>query len=554
MQTPSPGNSPETNRRAQTSNTSHEPSTTISSGTGGGIMTHTSERQPTTQNINLSDLPIELVVAFIMKPDIYHHPESVFRLSFTCSNYIAHYRREVLPFLQEEYISNWNSLMQLDISKNKSDAAKCMQKLLDLLPYFGKQIEALNKKIRSIGFPNQFDRLADIHFDWCLQLIAIQFGDHKAREFIKIRCHYYTDFDDIAHIRTGRHPSVLQYALAGFHKHKGNKRGSFYSLLNLLFKKGGDLERRNKSGETALNYLLGMIFREKDSSRKKELCKLAVELIRVGADYNAKDKKGHTFLSRILDNLFTVEFFVKHAQLKVNGGDTLGESMIWTAIEKFSPTFSIEILIEQMEINIHARDKENLSILEYAIQQHNLRFLVVLLMEKPIYANTTNAQGDSALHYAIKYHAPILNGVPLAGISLEDGILPLIQALLRNGVDVNIRNNDGLSALDVAIEHNFFSIIPVLLNAPGIKPNTCVSALKYAIKKRRSDMMETLLPNIIIGPEEKEFIQQELTLIGNEIMESENNDAEQLINIAHKLVQILKTIDSGVSHTPSPNS
>jgi len=93
----------------------------------------------------------------------------------------------------------------------------------------------------------------------------------------------------------------------------------------------------------------------------------------------------------------------------------------------------VKILIEK-NIDLNVQDKNGFSALHFAAQEYQLD-IVNLLLEEKVLVDLQDKHGNTPLNNAVFY---------------SRGRGEIIRSLLRNGADRNIKNNSGVSPLDLA--------------------------------------------------------------------------------------------------------
>ncbi len=122
-----------------------------------------------------------------------------------------------------------------------------------------------------------------------------------------------------------------------------------------------------------------------------------------------------------------------------------------------------------------------------SVETKNTLYLEALLLSNPEIKNCQNDNGNTALMLAVKNNNS-----------------DIIQLLINNNVDCNIRNNDGNNALMLAVKNDNSDIIQLLINNNvdcNIRNNDGNTALMLAVKNDNLDTVKKLLaagsnPNI----------------------------------------------------------
>jgi len=140
----------------------------------------------------------------------------------------------------------------------------------------------------------------------------------------------------------------------------------------------------------------------------------------------------------------------------------------------------------------------------------------ILMNHKKIEINKQNAEGDTALLYAIKHNlieaAALLINDPRVNVTLTDnkGCSPLMCAVMDNlivaatillahkHVDVNQKNDQCNTPLIMATIYNNMSMVSLLLKHPNIDLDAIsdtlkITALDYAKSHQKEDIVELII-------------------------------------------------------------
>jgi ankyrin repeat protein len=153
-------------------------------------------------------------------------------------------------------------------------------------------------------------------------------------------------------------------------------------------------------------------------------------------------------------------------------------------------------------VDPHAPDKNGRTPLIYAVtyalmpQQELLDTIQDLLVHKQVDANAQDTNGRNALMY-------IATKKPATNISAQDAELLLkiekniAQLLLKNKVDIDAQDSNGKTALMLAAERNNKELVNHLIEQgadPNIRSNSGMSALMYnAVTARDAEIMNLLI-------------------------------------------------------------
>ncbi len=190
-------------------------------------------------------------------------------------------------------------------------------------------------------------------------------------------------------------------------------------IARLLLEKGASLEETNSSGES---FVLQEMLKEK----RYDWVKLFVEY---NADLNVKNAKLLSPLRLAVqsnDSLLTELFLNSNAN--INEADTLNGSLMWSALE--SGNVVIAEILMAYGANIHNSNKMGNTLLMHELTNSARTEIIDFLIRNGIDVNQKNRDGMTALMIAA------LNRHPHA-----------VQMLIDNGADVNDVNGLNMTAL-----------------------------------------------------------------------------------------------------------
>ncbi|MCD8488707.1 MAG: ankyrin repeat domain-containing protein [Desertifilum sp.] len=208
---------------------------------------------------------------------------------------------------------------------------------------------------------------------------------------------------------------------------------------------------------------------------------IARVLIQAGAKVNLKNKEGMTALMYAIEAGHSeIVGILLEAGADVNDQDNRGNSILMLGIKEVIGVQkgSIEVvqMLFQAKANIHPRNKEDNSALKIAAGL-GLTDIVRTLVE-----NGADVKNSYILFSAIDGRNPdtvrffIQAGADVHNIKLTDGSTPLmwavlkgdteiVKVLLQAGVDTEVKNNRGETALTIAIADDRKDIIDLLHQA-----------------------------------------------------------------------------------------
>lgn len=194
-------------------------------------------------------------------------------------------------------------------------------------------------------------------------------------------------------------------------------------------------------------------------------------LLKNGADVNFKTKKGYT----------CIEYFYNQGLDLYIHGDLGWVKKLYEAGFDFSNSRNLGWQIlrnHELELFYYLIDKDidfsitislndiqnfevkNINLIQFAIYMYiyaqKLDFIQDLIDTEQININGQDSNGDTALHYAVYLNYPYR-------VTDSFECLEWVKFLIKNGANPHIKNNDGLTPLDVAVMHGQNSCASYLL-------------------------------------------------------------------------------------------
>ncbi|KAJ3642022.1 hypothetical protein Zmor_028486 [Zophobas morio] len=278
--------------------------------------------------------------------------------------------------------------------------------------------------------------------------------------------------------------NALHYASESW---KGNR-----NVIKLLIEKGIDVNVQDGNGKTALQLAC-----------KNGVYENAKMLLNSGASINIVDKDKmnalHYASKSWKDNRDVIKLLIEKG-IDVNVQDGNGKTALQLACKNGVYENAKKLLSSGASINIVDKDKMNA--LHYASQSwKDNRDVIKLLIEKGIDVNVQDGNGKTALLFACRYGVyenaeVLLNSGASINMVDKDKMNALhyalrsrkhnpnvVKLLIEKGIDVNVQDGNGKTALLLAGENGVYETAEMLLNSGAslnIVDNDKMNALHYA--------------------------------------------------------------------------
>jgi len=227
------------------------------------------------------------------------------------------------------------------------------------------------------------------------------------------------------------------------------------------------------------------------------------EAIKQGADVNFIEDEWPLFITSVTaGDTSVISVFLKNGvNTELKGPD--GKTALMHALSLRNNNVA-NILINS-GANLSATDPAGKNIMMYAAEGNNPKVLKMLL-DKGFDRNIKSDAGKTALDYAIEARAGdcfrMLSQIDKQPLDFFDAVNngneSRLRELIRQGVDINIRDKDGKAGILIAIEKNHNGIVRILLDN-GVDPdgsyfkNTNADLFVFAIHRGNYEAAELLL-------------------------------------------------------------
>ncbi|KAJ3449514.1 ankyrin repeat-containing protein [Anaeramoeba flamelloides] len=211
-------------------------------------------------------------------------------------------------------------------------------------------------------------------------------------------------------------------------------------MVNYLLENGIDTELKNELSLTPLNLAI-----------KIQNLEIIKKLLKYNADPNSQDKFGQTSLHLCAKtcNYEILETLLNTGKININQKDYSNRTALFNAV---TSNF-IECINKLIEIGveINSYDNQGLNIIHLAIQESEL--ILIQLLEKFIKDKKQ-----------IEVSKPTKNGVYPIHTATKRGEMKLINFLLGYGIDIDVQNHEGNTALHIAIQNTNVKLVKTFLS------------------------------------------------------------------------------------------
>lgn len=253
-------------------------------------------------------------------------------------------------------------------------------------------------------------------------------------------------------------------------------------VAKFFLEQGFDIEARNNAGETPL-------FSAAEYQSNINVIKFLLEK---GADIKTTDNKGNTLLHAVAKNQYQnpkiIKFFIEQG-LDIEAQNNDGQAPLLSAFNFYTcPNINILDLLLKKGSNKNDKTKDGNNLLHLAIQadknEDNKIALVKYLIEQGINVNEQNNDGYTPLLLAVVYAKNT----------------KLLDLLIKNGADKNIKTNAGETMLHLSTKNENVSIAEYCyfdLNfGIGDRTDDGETCVDYAMMNAKSEVLDFFLDHM----------------------------------------------------------
>ena len=259
---------------------------------------------------------------------------------------------------------------------------------------------------------------------------------------------------------------------------KGNSE-----LVEMLLRHGASIDTTDSDGNTVLHHAVEKHQINATSSQYSDqhvaanIVKLVPDiLLENRADVNIVNSSGETALYRaasrgLLD--------IVSKMLQLNGGNPNTGSLVARPLVAACALQNVELVDMLLK---HGADPNLQSTTCHLGSKHKLPLFiavdkgnseqVTLLLRHGANIDTTDTDGNTALHYAIEYLQPRTSSPYSDEVVAVNGVKSVLEVLLENNADVNTVNVSGETPLYRAASRRLLDIVCKMLELRGGNPNT----------------------------------------------------------------------------------
>ncbi|WP_434732011.1 ankyrin repeat domain-containing protein [Wolbachia endosymbiont of Zygogramma bicolorata] len=184
-------------------------------------------------------------------------------------------------------------------------------------------------------------------------------------------------------------------------------------------------------------------------------------------------------------------------QVRHSNGDTL----LHCAVENNRSSLIVYL---SNRIDVNSKNKNGKTPLDLAIEKNNIDIVLLLcnntsgddIKKKALFTAVNSFNTgivESLLKNGVNVNIRDSDGKTLLRCTIERNYNHIVKMLLSHGVDINVRDDDGMTPLDFAIGKGSKAIVDLFLNDNNLKDDTRRGALSTAVKFLNTVVIDRLL-------------------------------------------------------------
>ncbi|XP_069692913.1 uncharacterized protein [Periplaneta americana] len=279
------------------------------------------------------------------------------------------------------------------------------------------------------------------------------------------------------------------------------------TVIRYLMERCSNIDTQDKDGDSSLLY----------AARKgnTEVVNYLIET--AGVMVSVCNRSGNNALHCAAEsgNLELVKYLLKKYRY-LNRSNGHGETPLLTAA--LHKNWEVVKFLGRNKANLHAKRPDGITLLHIAAEQNNVD-IVSMLLRKRFNVNLKTITGNTPLHIACQYGS--VNVVKyLTNSDRNSTILNNPSKLTMNNevtydININLQNNDGRTALHVAVANRRLDIVEHLVDNGAdvnLQDRQCLTPLCLALTLNSKDKKET---NTIRNGKHLKGLEKEMTMVEN---------------------------------------
>jgi ankyrin repeat protein len=225
---------------------------------------------------------------------------------------------------------------------------------------------------------------------------------------------------------------------------------NYQQLLDLLLKKGADINAQNNNGENILMIAMNNPIKLLNSENEKYLPPQFEYTISKGIDINHKNKSGENILTYLLNsNYINLVKILISKGVDVNNKNNEGNTPLMLALKNSVESESIISLLLENGADINSKNNQNESPLTFSLLNKNLSTTKLILSR----ADITTIDIEMLFKRILSFEKPY-------SFDEKDNFIKL---LLDKGFDINTKNKKGNTLLIESIKTRNLNLFKLLI-------------------------------------------------------------------------------------------